>query len=120
MTWGIEVKGDKLEFFRCYKELKELVGILRLRGGRTLFGRLRYELFGRLQLRFSRAFVNKLVEIFICGIWLATNDLKKNCKIYFKSLLFISPESDTEVDWSMLKFTGIMFYSWWMVSVMWY
>ena len=42
--------------------------------------------------------------------------IKNNFKIYFKSLLFISLESDTEVNWYMLKYTGIMIYSWWMVS----
>ena len=40
-----------------------------------------------------RASIKKLQLSVLAQRW------KKNCKIYFKSLLFISLESDTEDDW---------------------
>ena len=41
--------------------------------------------------------------------------LKKNCKIYFKSLLFIAL-SDIEVDWAILTIPGKSFYTCLMMS----
>ena len=41
---------------------------------------------------------------------------QKNCKTYFKSLLFVALKSDIEVGWAILTIPGKRFYTWWMIS----
>ena len=44
----------------------------------------------------------EIFMLFLAGnIFVGDLELEKNCKIYFKSLLFVSLKSETEVDWTI-------------------